>query len=669
MREAKILALHPHPALVPIFDSVPDARPPFVVLGWMGGGDLETYIQAHGPLSMEETATLGLRLSHALEHLHHLGILHRDLKPANVLLDENGDYFLADLGLATVDQAPQLTRTGFIVGTPIYMAPETLNEGVYSPRSDIYSLGTLLLEAFLGRMLLHLASEVDAIQEELRKVPVGKLRTLLRSCLQQDPERRISSAKEVSNWLERILHSPQNSPARSEKNNEVTCTQEVESIARSPASSVSSAQPSFPLGRLRVSLFVGGTLLLAGMGGGFFFLRDQGRSTFSSPPPPTVIRSAHPLEGIGKELERELDWALQSHFDEKLERLASHPGISFLDGYRRAGVAILKRLPKHQRFFLWMEQGGHPEDLPLAIRQDLRRYDTSFSDLGLLPPYAPFLDASPLPDLQPPPEPLRTYLRGLPDLPALFLRPQKGWLGRALLYLNDAIIGYEIAWKGLASRGLAPRFLRSYSHGGFPGVFGKPLGGLVSRLASVGEFPGQMFQQGRFGYRGFLYASLRAIDSDERHLGLAIYLLVKTCDFSFRNLLMGPMLTAHSKQLFGSSGKGYWGPLLQAYVIHSITNYRKRTLFTAGQSTEREIMLLEKALKSLEGSRSQSGELAWSQLLITLEREGREKNREKILSLWEQGRARHVPLLRKRSLQRFQHLQQVLKRVRRKVAD
>ncbi|MGE0708652.1 MAG: protein kinase [Planctomycetota bacterium] len=124
----------------------------YMVLDLVPGGDLKDKIRGAGALPPEEAARIAAEVGRGLVHAHHHGVLHRDLKPANVLFDELGHARLVDFGIARVQGEEQgLTRTGEMVGTPAYMAPEQLDDarGV-DERADVYGLGALLFEALTG---------------------------------------------------------------------------------------------------------------------------------------------------------------------------------------------------------------------------------------------------------------------------------------------------------------------------------------------------------------------------------------------------------------------------------------------------------------------------------------------------------------------------------------
>ncbi|RMG08297.1 MAG: serine/threonine protein kinase, partial [Planctomycetota bacterium] len=126
----------------------------YLVMEYCPGGDLARRLRERGPLPPCEAAALVRDLARGLAHMHAQGVVHRDLKPANVLFGEDGQPKLADFGLASFEQAMNLTQAGDLVGTPLYMAPEQArghHEGV-GPACDVYALGAILYQAMTGRV-------------------------------------------------------------------------------------------------------------------------------------------------------------------------------------------------------------------------------------------------------------------------------------------------------------------------------------------------------------------------------------------------------------------------------------------------------------------------------------------------------------------------------------
>ncbi|WP_155855952.1 serine/threonine-protein kinase [Cellulomonas sp. URHD0024] len=163
--EIRILATLSHPGLVALYDagSVHDAdgyRQLYLVMELVDGPNLADHLLG-GPLSVEDTALVGLRVAAALEVVHGQEIVHRDIKPGNILLAAPGDdrdtapaeriVKVADFGIARLSGATRLTMTGVTLGTVRYVSPEQASGGPVGPSSDVYSLGLVLIECLAGR--------------------------------------------------------------------------------------------------------------------------------------------------------------------------------------------------------------------------------------------------------------------------------------------------------------------------------------------------------------------------------------------------------------------------------------------------------------------------------------------------------------------------------------
>ncbi|HEY8000795.1 MAG TPA: serine/threonine-protein kinase [Solirubrobacterales bacterium] len=141
-REARVAAGLQHPNLVSVYDYDAGERP-YLVMEYIEGGDLAERDEAGRGLVPEQLA--GELLS-ALGHIHAAGVLHRDIKPQNVLVDRYGHARLSDFGIARPADAASLTRTGEVIGTERYLAPEVIAGEPASERSDLYALGVLLAD-------------------------------------------------------------------------------------------------------------------------------------------------------------------------------------------------------------------------------------------------------------------------------------------------------------------------------------------------------------------------------------------------------------------------------------------------------------------------------------------------------------------------------------------
>jgi serine/threonine-protein kinase len=139
-REARVAAGLQHPNLVPIYDFGAGSRP-YLVMEYVEGGDLGARL---GTDDAPEPEPLAEQLLGALRHIHRAGVIHRDIKPNNVLVDRYGDARLTDFGIAQPVDAASLTRTGQVIGTETYLAPEVLAGEPATVRSDLYALGVVL---------------------------------------------------------------------------------------------------------------------------------------------------------------------------------------------------------------------------------------------------------------------------------------------------------------------------------------------------------------------------------------------------------------------------------------------------------------------------------------------------------------------------------------------
>ncbi|MFF9274670.1 serine/threonine-protein kinase [Streptomyces griseosporeus] len=185
----------------PVLDADTEAAVPWVATGYVAGPSLQQVVgHDHGALPERSVRILAAGLAHALQDIHAAGIVHRDLKPSNVLVTIDGPRVI-DFGIAraleTVTEAGGLTRTGSLVGSPGFMAPEQVRGDRITPACDVFCLGSVLAYAATGRLPFGSAhSGVHALmyriaQEEpdLEGVPEG-IADLVRDCLRKDPAAR-----------------------------------------------------------------------------------------------------------------------------------------------------------------------------------------------------------------------------------------------------------------------------------------------------------------------------------------------------------------------------------------------------------------------------------------------------------------------------------------------
>jgi len=219
-REAKMIALLEHPAIVPVYDFGEQESQPYIVMRFMAGGSLADRI-AHGAIPFDETSRIIARLAPALDVAHARGIVHRDIKPGNVLFDQYGNAFLSDFGIARLTQAAATTITGeSIVGTPAYMSPEQVQGNkTIDGRSDIYAMGVLIYQMLTGQtpyqadtpakvMLMHILEPVPTILDKRADLPPG-CEEIIACAMAKEPTDRFSTTAELASTMETLVRSPQ----------------------------------------------------------------------------------------------------------------------------------------------------------------------------------------------------------------------------------------------------------------------------------------------------------------------------------------------------------------------------------------------------------------------------------------------------------------------------
>ena len=198
MREARAIARLDHRNVVRVFDVLHDGGEPWIVMELVPSRSLYEVLDREGPMPPDRVARIGLALLAALRAAHETGLLHRDVKPANVLLADDGRVVLTDFGLATIAGDSSMTRTGIVLGSPSYLAPERALDHPVGPAADLWSLGATLYFAVEGTGP-HTRSTPMATLVALTTQPprppqrAGALRPALAGLLQKDPANRIDA--------------------------------------------------------------------------------------------------------------------------------------------------------------------------------------------------------------------------------------------------------------------------------------------------------------------------------------------------------------------------------------------------------------------------------------------------------------------------------------------
>ncbi|MFI5666180.1 protein kinase [Streptomyces sp. NPDC051704] len=217
LREARASARLNHPGIITVHDVVEHGGAPVIVMEYVIGVSLGTALKRNGPLPVPQAAGMALAMLKALRRAHEAGIVHRDLKPDNVLLmDER--VIITDFGIAHMaDATTALTRTGTVMGTPAFMAPEQLLGRPPSPANDLWALGATLYAAvegeapFSGETFSALCIAV-ATQDPRPALRAGALAPLLAALLTKEPDRRATTEIALA-ALERLAHGSRPGPA------------------------------------------------------------------------------------------------------------------------------------------------------------------------------------------------------------------------------------------------------------------------------------------------------------------------------------------------------------------------------------------------------------------------------------------------------------------------
>jgi tRNA A-37 threonylcarbamoyl transferase component Bud32/tetratricopeptide (TPR) repeat protein len=215
--EAQVVARLQHPNVVQLYEVGEHDGLPYIALEFVEGGSL-AHKAGGRPQPPREAAGAIETLARATEYAHQHGIIHRDLKPANVLLTGEGVPKITDFGLAKRLEADSgQTRTGTLMGTPSYMAPEQARGDLKAvgPLTDVYALGAVLYELLTGVPPFAAATPLETVVAVQKKEPVPPsrlqprvprdLETICLKCLEKDPARRFASAAELAADLRRFL--------------------------------------------------------------------------------------------------------------------------------------------------------------------------------------------------------------------------------------------------------------------------------------------------------------------------------------------------------------------------------------------------------------------------------------------------------------------------------
>lgn len=205
--ELKLTQRISHKNICSIYDLNKEENTLFITMKYISGDNLKNILAQKGSLPTGNAIIIAKQLCEGLHEAHGFGIVHKNLKPRNIMIDKDGNVRIMDLGISRSIKAKGVTRTGVMIGTPVYMSPEQAAEEEVDIRSDIYSLGVILFEMatgdvpFKGKTALNVAMkhrteqppDPRSINTEISK----DLSAVILKCLKKNKDRRYQNAKEL----------------------------------------------------------------------------------------------------------------------------------------------------------------------------------------------------------------------------------------------------------------------------------------------------------------------------------------------------------------------------------------------------------------------------------------------------------------------------------------
>ncbi len=234
-RESHLAASIEHPNVIPVYEAGERDGTLYLIMRWVDGTDLRALLTSEGHLAPERAVRLLLPVASALAAAHRRGLVHRDIKPANVLIargdgGQDEHVYLTDFGIARRGKGDSMTRTGVLVGTIDYLAPERIEGGRGDASSDIYAFGCMLYETLTGhvpfdrptdltKMYAHMNDPVPRAADEVPGIS-EHLDAVIAKAMAKDPADRFASASELAAALSAVDTAESESgeqPSRSEQ--------------------------------------------------------------------------------------------------------------------------------------------------------------------------------------------------------------------------------------------------------------------------------------------------------------------------------------------------------------------------------------------------------------------------------------------------------------------
>ena len=214
--EAQSAAALEHPNIVNIYDVGTDNGEYFIVMEYIEGITLKTYIEKKGKLTFKEATSIGIQVSRGIEAAHNKGIVHRDIKPQNIMISSEGKVKVTDFGIARATTGNTVSNEA--MGSVHYISPEQARNGYVDQKSDIYSLGIVMFEMLTGHVpfdgdnavsvaIQHLQQDLPDIRSMSPETPISII-GIIKKCTQKSPDKRYQVLADLILDLKKALMSP-----------------------------------------------------------------------------------------------------------------------------------------------------------------------------------------------------------------------------------------------------------------------------------------------------------------------------------------------------------------------------------------------------------------------------------------------------------------------------
>jgi predicted Ser/Thr protein kinase len=324
LREAQAAGSLQHPNVVTIYDFGEVGGHLYIAMEYVDGEDLKDLLDLQAPLPLEVKLDLIIGVLHGLAFAHKRGVVHRDIKPANIRVDQDGKARIMDFGIAHLASS-EMTRTGTLLGTPSYMAPEQIVGGSVSPETDIFSVGAVLYELltrtrpFRGDTLQAVMYQIvnvapPPMQQLVPELPAG-LDPIVARALRKNPKDRYTGALEMATDLA-VIRAEMGRPG---VGSSLSLRATIDSaIARRNATGLQSVRSARVIAMAARLL---GILVVLGFGYALWGPDRPTQTTGAFPEPPVTASATDQIKAIVAEYAR----AIESRDTAQL--LAIYPGM------------------------------------------------------------------------------------------------------------------------------------------------------------------------------------------------------------------------------------------------------------------------------------------------------------------------------------------------------